>query len=98
LHRLAPAARDDLDDIWDFVFEESKSEEIANRLLDRIVERFRLLSTYPAIGRSRDQELGSGARVFPVGNYLIVYRIVRSDVLILRVANGRRDLKALVNL
>jgi toxin ParE1/3/4 len=38
---------------------------------------------------------GPGRRSFPVGQYVIVYRIVRGDVRILRVVHGRRDLEAL---
>ncbi len=96
MHRLARAARTDLEKIWEYVFAGSGSEALADRQLDSIIERFYLLTTYPRIGRARDEELGPGTRSFPVGNYIIVYRIVKNDVLILRVAHGRRDLKALM--
>lgn len=36
-----------------------------------------------------------GYRSFPVGEYVIVYAVEAEDVLILRVAHGRRDIEAL---
>ncbi|MGZ4836430.1 MAG: type II toxin-antitoxin system RelE/ParE family toxin [Terriglobales bacterium] len=44
------------------------------------------------MGRVRDEDLGSGERSFPVGEYVIVYSVKGGDVLILRVVHGRRDL------
>ncbi len=37
----------------------------------------------------------SGAAASPVGEYVIVYCVEADDVLILRVAHGRRDIEAL---
>ena len=37
----------------------------------------------------------SGLRGFPVGRYVILYRVDGDDALILRVVHGRRDLEAL---
>ncbi len=50
---------------------------------------------HPYIGRARDEDFGVGSRSFPVGDYVIVYRVEGEDVLILRVAHGRRDIEAL---
>jgi plasmid stabilization system protein ParE len=38
-HRLSPRATSDLDDIWEYVAEESGSVEVANRLIDSITDR-----------------------------------------------------------
>jgi plasmid stabilization system protein ParE len=43
------------------------------------------------MGRSRDEDFGLGCRSFTVGQYVIVYCIEADNVLILRVAHGRRD-------
>jgi toxin ParE1/3/4 len=94
-HRLSPRAADDLGDIWFYVARESGSLEIANRLIDSLTDRFVLLANHPYAGRMRNDDLGVGRRSFPVGEYLIVYRIEDGDVLILRVVHGRRDLGAL---
>jgi len=94
-HRVASRAADDLDDIWHYVANESGSIDVANRLVDSIAERFFLLSNHPYLGRVRDNDFGAGSRSFPVGEYVIVYCVEDGDVLILRVAHGRRDIEAL---
>jgi toxin ParE1/3/4 len=47
------------------------------------------------VGRRRDEDLRPGLRSFPVGEYVIIYRVEGEDVLILRVIRGSRDLEAL---
>jgi toxin ParE1/3/4 len=94
-HRLAPHAAEDLDSIWYHVAKESGSAEVANRLIDSITARFFLIATHPHIGRARDNDFGAGSRSVPIGEYVIVYSVEKGDVLILRVAHGRRDLDAL---
>ena len=62
---------------------------------DSITERLYLLATHPNIGRARDEDLRAGLRTFPVGEYVIIYRIENEDVLILRVLRGSRNISAL---
>jgi toxin ParE1/3/4 len=92
--RLAPRARADLDEIWDYIFAERGSEAIADRMLDRIRLRFEFLGDWPHAGRQRD-ELRLGLRSHAAGNYTIFYRIAGNDVVIQRVLHGRRDIAAL---
>jgi toxin ParE1/3/4 len=80
---------------WYYVAKESGSIEIANRLIDSITDRFFLLASFPYMGRSRDEDFGSGSRSFAVGDYVIIYGVDGEDVFILRVAHGRRDIDAL---
>jgi toxin ParE1/3/4 len=93
-HRLAPQARADIDDIAYYVFVESGSLETADRLIESIYNRFALLGTYPRAGRQRD-DLWPGMRIFPVGDYVVLYRVEGNDVVIDRVVRGSRDLEAL---
>jgi toxin ParE1/3/4 len=95
-HRVAPEAEAELDNIWYYVTKESGSVEIADRLIDSITERFYLLACHPHIGRHRDEDLRPGLRSFPVGEYVIIYRVEEQDVLILHVFRGSRDIKALL--
>jgi len=94
-HRLALAAEAELDDIWHYIATESRSIEIADRVVDAITARFFLLATHPHIGRRRDEDLRPGLRSFPAGEYVIIYRVDDADVLILHVVRGSRDLEAL---
>ncbi|HEY3846175.1 MAG TPA: type II toxin-antitoxin system RelE/ParE family toxin [Acetobacteraceae bacterium] len=95
VHRLAAQAYADLDEIWTYTAGGSGSETIADRLIDSITNRFYLLASHPHLGRARDDDLGRGRRSFPVGEYIIIYRVVGADVRVLRVVHGRRNLAAL---
>ena len=94
-YQLSPKAQADLDDFWLYVARESGSIEIATRLIEAVTERFWLLAQHPQAGRKRD-DLRAGLRSFPVGEYVIIYRIGLEDVLILHVLHGSRDIAALV--
>jgi len=93
-HRLAPQVEVELDDIWYYIARDSGSMEIADRLIDSITDGFFLLGNHPYVGRLRD-DLRPGLRSFPVGQYVIVYRVDGIDVLILHVMHGRRDIQAM---
>jgi toxin ParE1/3/4 len=95
-HRIAPQAEAELDNIWYYVAKESGSVEIADRLIDSVTERFYLLASHPHIGRHRGEDLRPGLRSFPVGEYVIIYRVEEKDVLILHVFRGSRDIEALL--
>jgi toxin ParE1/3/4 len=92
--RLAPQARADLDEIWDYVFSESGSEAIADRLLDSIADRFDFLNDWPNAGRQRD-ELSRGYRSHAAGDYVIFYRVAQDDLVVQRVLHGRRDIEVM---
>jgi toxin ParE1/3/4 len=94
-HRVAPRAEADLDDIWLYVSKDSGSMDVATRLIDSITDRFLFLASFPYIGRTRDGDFGAGSRSVAVGEYVIVYCVEGTDVSILRVVHGRRDLEAL---
>jgi toxin ParE1/3/4 len=94
-HRLAPQARAELDDIWDYITRESGSIAVADGVIDSIIDRFYLLGQYPHLGRARD-DLRPGLRSYPAGEYVIIYTIAGADMIILRVLHGRRDIDGLI--
>jgi toxin ParE1/3/4 len=91
-YRLARRARRDVLNIWRHIA--GDNEPAADRFVDLLVHHFRLLGDNPYAGRQRD-ELRSGYRSFPVGEYLVLYRIASPGVHIMHVVHGRRDLIAL---
>ena len=95
-HLLAPEVESELDGIWLYVASRSDSIEIADRVIDNITDRFRLIANNPYIGRRRDEDLRPGLRSFPADDYIILYRIEADAVLILHVVHGSRNLKALL--
>ena len=94
-HRVSPQAEAELDAIWYHTATQSSSIEVADRVIDNLTSHFHLLATNPHLGRRRDDDLASGLRSFPVGEYLIFYRVDQIDVLILHVVRGSRDIHAL---
>ena len=93
-YRLAPQAEADLEEIALYVFHETTNIEVADRVVQLIAERFDLLAEHPRAGRARD-DLRPGMRAFPVGDYLVLYREAGTEVVIVRVVHGSRDLDAL---
>ena len=93
-HRVASDAEADLDHIWDYVAGNS-SIETADQFVESLASKFLLLGAYPQLGRRRD-DLRAGLRLFPVGDYLVLYRIDGEDVLVQRVVRASRDLEALL--
>ena len=91
-YRLASPAQRDIDDIWDYIAQDNPSA--AARFTASLKEQFSILAHQPRIGRSCD-ELRPNLYRFPVGNYVIFYRIGRSHIEIARVLHGARDLEAL---
>ena len=95
-YRVSPPAKVEIDGIWLYVATESGSKKIANGLIQKITNCFWLLVGNPNAGRRRDHDLGANVRSFPVGEYVVNYRIEDFGPLILHVVRGSRDLKALM--
>lgn len=94
-HRLAPQAQADVDNLAYYVFVESGSIETADRIIESLTARFSLLGSHPRAGRRRD-DLRPGMRGFPVGEYVILYRVEGDDAVILRVIGGRMDIESIL--
>jgi toxin ParE1/3/4 len=94
--RLLPPVESDLDDIWLYIARESGNIETATRLVESLVDRFALIALHRQIGRGRDHDLAAGLRSFPVGEYLIIYRVEEEGVVIIHVVQGSRDLEAIM--
>lgn len=86
-------AEEDLIEIWIDVAKED--ERAADRLLDRLEQKTKLLGLNPNIGRVR-AEIGDGVRSLVSGSYLILYRIETDVVEIVRYVHTRRQLAGLV--
>jgi toxin ParE1/3/4 len=89
-YRLTRRARRDALDIWRRIAEDN--EPAADRFIDLLTHHYRLLGEMPYAGRRRD-EIRPGYRSFPVGEYLIFYRVMEPGVQIMHVVHGRMDLR-----
>jgi toxin ParE1/3/4 len=88
--RIRPRATEDLLEIWSYIADDSEAN--ADGFIDKIYETMDLLARQPGMGRHRE-ELALGIQSFPVGRYLIFYRIVHGALEIVRVLHGARDIE-----
>jgi toxin ParE1/3/4 len=89
-YRLSEHARQDLLHIWNHIAEDN--EPAADRFLDLLIQHLDLLAKNPYVGRRRD-ELRHGYRSFPVGQYLILFRVMDRRIEIMHIVHGKRDIQ-----
>ena len=92
--RISPSARDDLDRSWDYIAANNASA--ATNWLAQLYKKFLLLSRTPLLGEACPQ-LGGELRRFTAGNYLILYRVRDSEIEIVRVIHGARNIESLLS-
>lgn len=85
---FSPLARRDLFALFDHVAKDNPVA--ARRLLAKLKETCRRIARFPGIGPSRE-DVSPGLRGFPVGNYVIFYRLGREAVEIVRVLHSAQD-------
>jgi len=92
---LAPAAANDLIEIWRYI-RKQRSQPMADRVEEVILEKFAALASDPGIGHRRSDLTVADVRFFPVYSYLIVYRPSTKPLQIVAVLHGARDLLTLL--
>ncbi|WP_294536555.1 type II toxin-antitoxin system RelE/ParE family toxin [uncultured Rhodoblastus sp.] len=90
---ITPRAAADIEDIADLIALDNL--RAALRLVERFEEVARLLRDNPQIGVAHD-EIAAGVRIFPIGNYLMLFRALEDGAEIVRVIHGARRLEGLV--
>lgn len=78
-------AEDDLAGIWSYIARDN--ETAATETIQALNEQCIALGNAPEMGRRR-QELGKGLRSFPIGSYVIFYKLTELRIEILRVLHG----------
>lgn len=86
-----PLAAADILDIWDHIAEDSVEQ--ADRWVDKLDEKFKLIATQPLMGRVRG-ELAVDLRSFPFGRYVIFYAPLEHGIDVVRVLHSARDIDA----
>lgn len=93
--RVSQHAAQDLDDIWEHVARDSV--DAADRLIARLREQIQLIARSPGIGHRRvDLAEGRNILFWPVGNYVILYRVRQESVEIIAIVHGKRDIPAFI--
>lgn len=90
--RLAPEARQDFDDILDYL-RRMAGPRIADRYADLIVAAVERLSEFSGIGTPRP-ELGAETRLLVIHPYLLIYDgdQASEEVNVLRILHGSRNI------
>jgi toxin ParE1/3/4 len=91
---LAPKAKADLDDIWDYLGIQKDAPAAAHRQIEMLFDKFSLLAVHPLLGEAR-LDLGANLRSFVAGSYVVVYRVGSKEIEIARVAHAARDIRSL---
>lgn len=87
--RISEPAEADLEEIF-LYWGERVNESVAARIIDQIVDRFRLVAEFPAAGK-HVREGAADVRCFPAGKHLIYYRYRENITEILHVLHAARD-------
>jgi plasmid stabilization system protein ParE len=94
--KLSGPAAQDIDEIWDFVFERSLSLDIADRVIAKIYEAIGCLGENPQSGHTRPDLTDKPLKFWSVYRYLIVYVPEASPKEIVAVVHGARDVPPLL--
>jgi toxin ParE1/3/4 len=89
-----PRAELDLLDLWDYIADDSIDR--ADAFLDRIEVKLQTLAQNPGLGR-RCEELLVGLQSFPVGSYVVFYRVIENGIEVIRILHGSRDIAEIFN-
>jgi toxin ParE1/3/4 len=89
--RYVPFAINDLEEIFEYIAFESKSERIASGVIRRIQKTAENFSTQPHAGTRCDDLIPDGRR-FVVGKYVVYYRPRSFGIEVLQIIHGSRDL------
>ena len=90
-YRVSRGAQHDLLEIFVY-WAERASPGVADRIIERVTARFRLLGEHPLAGKPA-KHIAAKVRCFPAGKYLIYYRKTRRSVDILHIFHGACDQK-----
>jgi toxin ParE1/3/4 len=91
-------AEQDLEALYDYICE-FDCEANADRVLDRLMEVVKGLALFPERGRHPKELLALGIKAYrqtAFKPYRVIYRVIGHQVFIHLVADGRRDMQALL--
>jgi len=86
---LGRFVENDLDSIWEYIAQDNV--KAADRWIAKIFEAFQALADAPGMGHRRNDLSNLPIRLWPVEDYLILYRHLK-QVEIIAVTQGARDI------
>jgi plasmid stabilization system protein ParE len=90
-YRFGPGVREDLVGIWEYIATDNL--QAADEWLDRLYAQFDHLAEFPRAGHSRPDLAENRPLLFwPVGTYLVIYRLWDDVVEIVAVSHAARHI------
>ena len=86
---LHPSAILDLEEIWEFIAEDSP--DAADRVIEEIYEAIRGLASFPDSGHTRADLTSRPLRFWTVRDFLVAYAGDERPLVVLSVLHGRRN-------
>ena len=80
----------DLDEIWEYIAQDSIAA--ADRWIDKLFDAFDKLARNTGMGHKREALTAYPILFWPVGAYLILYRVQKEFIEIVAVTQGGRDI------
>jgi toxin ParE1/3/4 len=84
-----PDARDDLDEIWDYIA--ANNPEAADRVITEILDAIRAVVSFPHSGHRRPGLTAAPLRFLTVREYLIAYAPDEKPLSVIAVMHGHRN-------
>jgi plasmid stabilization system protein ParE len=89
---LSTDAELDLDEIWEYIAQDNI--RAADRWIGQLFDAFEALARTPGMGHKREDLTAYPILFWPVGAYLILYRVQNGYIEIVAVTQGARDIPA----
>jgi len=87
---LSKGADGDLDEIWEYIAQDDV--DAADHWIEKLFDACATLARNPGIGHRRTDLTDHPVLFWPVGGYLIVYRVQKEFIEIVAVTQGARDI------
>jgi plasmid stabilization system protein ParE len=87
---LSAGAELDLDEIWEYIAADKITA--ADRWIGKLFDAFEALAEIPGMGHTRKDLTAYPVLFWPVGSYMIIYRVQNDAVEIVAVTQGARDI------
>jgi len=90
---IAPEARRDLDEIYDYILFDLGNPSAAGNTIDQVLDSIDRLADFPRAGAllSSIANVENNYRFLVTGNYMTFYRVMGENVFVDRILYGRRD-------
>lgn len=87
---LGAGAELDLSEIWEYIAQDNL--DAADRWIEKLFTAFETLAHAPGIGHKREDLTDLSVLFWPIGAYIVIYRVRHGRVEIVAVTQGARDI------